>query len=89
MHAMILLDDATPKPDGILGKLPRPRRPPHSVCRFLATVSFVKPRYRLLFAGTGADVASRATAFARPGIKLNEVGLWAADLTVQLEAAPR
>jgi hypothetical protein len=36
-----------------------------------ATVSFVKPQNHLLFAGTGADVASRATALTRRGIKPN------------------
>jgi len=39
--------------------------------RFSATVSFVKPQNHLLFAGTGADVASRATALTRRGIKPN------------------
>jgi hypothetical protein len=43
--------------------------------QFPATVSFVKPRYHLLFAGTGADITSSATAFARRGIAPNRGGV--------------
>jgi hypothetical protein len=58
--------------------------------RFPATVSFVKPRYHLLFAGTGADVASssrwgrRAIASAKAGCGFLKVRTFAIHPHIQL-----